>query len=69
MTLLAAAALDLARCGLVLVTSRHPGPAAGLVAAGLASHPMTRRASACTVRDIAAGPAITHAEGHIVFTT
>jgi hypothetical protein len=36
-TLLAAAALDLARCGLVLVTSRHPGPAAGLVAAGLAA--------------------------------
>jgi hypothetical protein len=26
-------------------------------------------ASACTVRYIAAGPAITHAEGHIVFTT
>jgi hypothetical protein len=36
-TLLAAAALDLARCGLVLVTSRHLGPAAGLVAAGLAA--------------------------------
>ena len=36
-TLLAASALDLARCGLVLVTSRHPGPAAGLVAAGLAA--------------------------------
>jgi hypothetical protein len=29
------AALDLARCGLVLMTSRHPGPAAGLVAAGI----------------------------------
>jgi len=36
-TLLAAAALDLARCGMVLVTSRHPGPAVGLVAAGLAA--------------------------------
>jgi hypothetical protein len=36
-TLLAAAALDLARCGLVLVTFRHPLQAAGLVAAGLAA--------------------------------
>jgi len=35
--LLAAAALDLTRCGLVLVTARHAGPAAGLVAAGLAA--------------------------------
>jgi hypothetical protein len=35
--LLAAAALDLARCGLVLVTARHAAPAAGLVAAGLAA--------------------------------
>ncbi len=33
--LLAAAALDLARCGLVLMTSRHPSTAAGLVAAGI----------------------------------
>jgi hypothetical protein len=33
--LLAAAALDLTRCGLVLATARHPAPAAGLVAAGL----------------------------------
>jgi hypothetical protein len=33
--LLATAALDLARCSLVLITSRHPGPAAGLVAAGI----------------------------------
>ena len=33
--LLATAALDLARCSLVLMTSRHPGPAAGLVAAGI----------------------------------
>ena len=33
--LLAAAALDLARCILVLMTSRHPSPAAGLVAAGI----------------------------------
>ena len=35
--LLAAAALDLARCGLVMGTARHPAPAAGLVAAGLAT--------------------------------
>jgi hypothetical protein len=36
-TLLAAAALDLTRCGLVLVTAQHAAPAAGLVAAGLAA--------------------------------
>jgi hypothetical protein len=35
--LLAAAALDLTRCGLVLVTAQHAAPAAGLVAAGLAA--------------------------------
>jgi len=35
--LLAAAALDLARCGIVLGTTRHAGPATGLVAAGLAA--------------------------------
>jgi hypothetical protein len=35
--LLAAAALDLTRCGLVLATARHLAPAAGLVAAGLAA--------------------------------
>jgi peptidoglycan/LPS O-acetylase OafA/YrhL len=35
--LLAAAALDLARCGLIMATARHPAPAAGLVAAGLAA--------------------------------
>jgi hypothetical protein len=35
--LLAAAALDLTRCGLVLATARHPVPKAGLVAAGLAA--------------------------------
>jgi hypothetical protein len=34
--LFAAAALDLARCGLVMVAARHPAPAAGLVTAGLA---------------------------------
>jgi hypothetical protein len=33
--LFAAAALDLARCILVMTTSRHPGPAALLVAAGI----------------------------------
>jgi len=35
--LLAAAALDLTRCGLVLVTAQHAAPASGLVAAGLAA--------------------------------
>ena len=35
--LLAAAALDLTRCGLVLATARHPAPAAGLITAGLAA--------------------------------
>jgi hypothetical protein len=35
--LIGAAALDLTRCGLVLVTARHAGPAAGLVTAGLAA--------------------------------
>ena len=34
MMLLAAAALDLARCGIVLATARHAGPAAGLLIAG-----------------------------------
>ena len=33
--LLVAAALDVARCILVTTTSRHPGPAACLVAAGI----------------------------------
>jgi hypothetical protein len=37
MLLLAAAALDLARCGLVMGTARHPASAAGLIAAGLAT--------------------------------
>ena len=32
--LLAAAALDLARCGIVLATARHAGPSIGLVSAG-----------------------------------
>lgn len=35
--LLATAALDLARCGMVLAAARHPAPAAWLVAAGLAA--------------------------------
>ena len=34
MMLLAAAALDLARCGIVLATARHAGPAAALLLAG-----------------------------------
>jgi hypothetical protein len=35
--LLIAAALDLARCGVALATTRHAGPALGPVAAGLAA--------------------------------
>jgi hypothetical protein len=35
--LLAAAALDLARCCVVMATAQHPAPAAGVVAAGLAA--------------------------------
>ncbi|MGD0376989.1 MAG: hypothetical protein ABSB01_20700 [Streptosporangiaceae bacterium] len=35
--LIAAAALDLTRCGIVLAAARHAGPAIGLVAAGLAA--------------------------------
>ena len=35
--LLVAAVLDVARCGVVLATARHAGPATGLVAAGLAA--------------------------------
>jgi hypothetical protein len=35
--LLTAAMLDLTRCGLVLAAARHPAPAAGLAAAGLAA--------------------------------
>jgi hypothetical protein len=46
--LLAAAALDLTRCGIVLVTAAHPAPAAGLVAAGLAAAALSvRTASGC----------------------
>jgi hypothetical protein len=41
--LLAAAALDLARCGIVLATARHAGPALGLVAAGLAAAALSLR--------------------------
>jgi hypothetical protein len=35
--LLAAAALDLSRCGIVVANARHAGPAVGLVSAGLAA--------------------------------
>jgi len=35
--LLTAAALDLSRCGIVMATARHAGPAIGLVSAGLAA--------------------------------
>jgi hypothetical protein len=44
--LLAAAALDLTRCGLILATARHPGPAAALITAGLAATALTL----CTAR-------------------
>jgi hypothetical protein len=40
--LLTAAALDVTRCGLVM-DARHPGPTAGLVAAGLAAAALTAR--------------------------
>jgi hypothetical protein len=39
--LLAAAALDLTRCCLVIMAARYPAPAAGLVAAGLAAAALT----------------------------
>jgi hypothetical protein len=41
--LVAAAALDLARCGIVLATARHAGPTIGLVAAGLAAAALSLR--------------------------
>jgi hypothetical protein len=41
MMLLATAALDLTRCGLVLASAHHPAPAAGLTAAGLAAATMS----------------------------
>jgi hypothetical protein len=41
--LLIAAALDLTRCGLVMMAARHPLPTAGLVAAGLAAAALTAR--------------------------
>jgi hypothetical protein len=41
--LLTAAALDLARCGLVLAPARHPVATAGLAAAGLAAAALTVR--------------------------
>ena len=41
--LFAAATLDLTRCGLVMAAARHPGPTAGLVAAGLAAAALTVR--------------------------
>jgi hypothetical protein len=41
--LLTAAGLDLTRCGLVMAAARHPGPTAGLIAAGLAAAALTAR--------------------------
>ena len=49
--LFTAAALDLTRCGLVMAAARHPGPTAGLVAAGLAAAALTAR----TARGFRAG--------------
>jgi hypothetical protein len=50
MLLLTAAALDLTRCSLVLAAARHPGPAAGLAAGGLAAAALTARtARGCQV--------------------
>jgi hypothetical protein len=49
--LLVTAALDLTRCGLVMVAARHPAAAAGLVAAGLAAAAL----SSCTARGCLAG--------------
>jgi hypothetical protein len=49
--LLTVAALDLTRCGLVLATARHPAPATGLVAAGLAAAIL----SSCAARGCLAG--------------
>ena len=49
-SLLGATALDLTRCGLVMTKARSPGPAAGLVAAGLATAGLTARtARGCQV--------------------
>jgi hypothetical protein len=45
--LLASAAMDLTRCGLTVMTARHPMPAYGLAAAGLAV--------ACTDSELVAG--------------
>src|SRR5579862_824363 len=41
--LLMAAGLDLTRCGLVMAAARHPGPTAGLIAAGLVAAALTAR--------------------------
>ena len=46
--LLAVAALDLTRCGLVMAAARYPAPTVGLVIAGLAAAALTARtARAC----------------------
>jgi hypothetical protein len=54
--LLAAAALDLTRCSLVMVAGRYPAPAAGLAAAGLAAAALTvRTARGCQAGQRGAG--------------
>ena len=45
--LLATAALDLTRCGMVLAAARHPAPVAWLVAAGLAAGVSSWTARGC----------------------
>jgi hypothetical protein len=50
--LLASAAMDLTRCGLTVMTARHPMPAYGLAAAGLAVAAL----SVPTVRGCQTGP-------------
>lgn len=76
------AAIALAACGAARgITPSLRLPAAELTRAGIragdllvateggASTIDVRCAAACTVRYVAAGPAIAHAEGHIVFTS
>jgi hypothetical protein len=49
--LVLAAALDLTRCGIVVMTARHGPPAAGLVAVGLAAAALSLAAARGTHRD------------------
>ena len=51
--LVVAAALDLTRCGLVMVASRHPAPAGGLVAVGPAAAGCSRGRTSPAVSRVA----------------